>query len=41
MTAIPLTLLGAVVQVKIGKLTDTVQDKMAEFLYELEQVMQQ
>lgn len=41
MTAIPLTLLGAVVQVKIGKLTDTVQDKMAEFLYELEQVLKQ
>jgi len=40
MIAIPLTVLGAAVQVKKGKLTDSVQEQMSEFLYDLEKVMQ-
>jgi biopolymer transport protein ExbB/TolQ len=40
MIAIPLTVLGASVQVKKGKLTDSVQEQLSEFLYDLEQAMQ-
>ena len=39
MTAIPLTLLGASVQVRMGKLTDAVQEQLSEFLHDLEQAM--
>jgi biopolymer transport protein ExbB/TolQ len=39
MIAIPLTMLGAMVQVRIGKLTDSVQDHMSEFLHDLEAAM--
>lgn len=39
MIAIPLTLLGALVMVRIGKLTDTVQEQISEFLHDLEHVM--
>lgn len=37
--AIPLTLLGAWVQVRIGKLTDSVQEQLAEFMHDLEDAM--
>lgn len=37
--AIPLTILGAWVQVQISKLTDSVQDQMGEFLHDLEKAM--
>ena len=37
--AIPLTLLGAWVQVRIGKLTDAVQEQVAEFMHDLEDAM--
>lgn len=40
MIAIPLTILGAAVQVKKGKLTDSVQEQLSEFLHDLEQAMQ-
>jgi hypothetical protein len=39
MIAIPLTVLGASLQVKKGKLTDTVQEQMSEFLHDLEKAM--
>ena len=37
--AIPLTLLGAWVQVRISKLTDAVQEQIAEFMHDLEDAM--
>lgn len=37
--AIPLTMLGAAVQVKKGKMTDSVQEHLSEFLHDLERVM--
>ncbi|MEZ5942782.1 MAG: MotA/TolQ/ExbB proton channel family protein [Planctomycetaceae bacterium] len=37
--AIPLTLLGAWVQVQISKMTDAVQDHLGEFLHDLEKAM--
>ena len=37
--AIPLTLLGAWVQVKMSKMTDGVQDQLGEFLHDLERAM--
>lgn len=40
MIAIPLTILGAAVQVKKGKMTDVVQEQMSEFLHDLERAMQ-
>ncbi len=39
MIAIPLTMLGAAVQVKKGKMTDAVQEDLSEFLHDLEKVM--
>ena len=39
MIAIPLTILGAAVQVKKGKLTDSVQEQLSEFLHDLERAM--
>lgn len=39
MIAIPLTILGASVQVKKGKMTDSVQEQMSEFLHDLENAM--
>lgn len=39
MVAIPLTILGAAVQVRKGKLTDSVQEQMSEFLHDLEHAM--
>lgn len=39
MIAIPLTILGAAVQVKKGKLTDSVQEQLSEFLHDLEAAM--
>lgn len=40
MVAIPLTILGAAVQVRKGKLTDSVQEQLSEFLNDLERAMQ-
>lgn len=40
MIAIPLTMLAASVQVKKGKMTDTVQEQLSEFLHDLERAMQ-
>ncbi|MEZ6057172.1 MAG: MotA/TolQ/ExbB proton channel family protein [Planctomycetaceae bacterium] len=39
--AIPLTILGAWVQVRISKLTDSVQEHLSEFLADLEAAMQE
>ena len=37
--AVPMTLLGSAILVRIGKLTDSVQEQVGEFLYDLEVVM--
>jgi biopolymer transport protein ExbB/TolQ len=37
--AVPMTLLGSAILVRIGKLTDSVQEQMGEFLYDLEVAM--
>lgn len=37
--AIPLTMLGSLVQVRKGKMTDAVQEDLSEFLHDLEKVM--
>lgn len=37
--AVPMTLLGSAILVRIGKLSDSVQEQMGEFLYDLEVVM--
>ena len=39
MIAIPLTMLGSLVQVRKGKMTDNVQEDLSEFLHDLEKVM--
>ena len=37
--AVPMTLFGAMIGVRIGRLQDSVQDQMGEFLHDLEIVM--
>jgi len=37
--AVPMTLLGSAILVRIGKLTDSVQEQVGEFLYDLEVTM--
>jgi biopolymer transport protein ExbB/TolQ len=39
--AVPMTLLGSAILVRIGKLTDSVQEQVGEFLYDLEVVMRE
>ena len=39
LVAIPLTMLGSMVQVRMGKLTDSVQEHVSEFLNDLEAAM--
>lgn len=39
--AVPMTLLGSAILVRIGKLTDSVQEQMGEFLYDLEIAMRE
>ncbi|REJ93423.1 MAG: MotA/TolQ/ExbB proton channel family protein [Planctomycetota bacterium] len=39
LVAIPLTMLGSMVQVRMGKLTDSVQEHVSEFLNDLESAM--
>ncbi|REJ93042.1 MAG: MotA/TolQ/ExbB proton channel family protein [Planctomycetota bacterium] len=39
LVAIPLTILGSMVQVRMGKLTDSVQEHVSEFLNDLESAM--
>ena len=39
--AVPMTLLGSAILVRIGKLTDSVQEQVGEFLYDLEVAMRE
>jgi len=39
--AVPMTLLGSAILVRIGKLTDSVQEQLGEFLYDLEVAMRE